>query len=329
VADLPVPVSVDWLVGSVVDGSHGGGDWSSNNRGVDGMDGVGNWVSHDGGSVVGGGHHWGLVGGGSNNWGLIGGSSNSGLVSRGGLVGGLLGVDSSSLVGDLSHVSVISVGGVGHLLDSAIGKSDSVGSLDIAGTIGSLLGVEVGLGIVISNSVGEGVGGDLIGVLLSLVSRGGLVSRSGSVSWGGVDSVSNWSGVDSVSNHRSGVDSMSNHWSGVDSVSSVVQGSVDKRGVVGDSVVDGGDRVEGEDSSLANWNRLVGSNGRLDLSKTLGVVHLTHRGVSGTECLGLDQTPLLSMCSGDRLVGGLTSSDGVVDKWGMVSPEYGTSRQGA
>ena len=50
--------------------------------------------------------------------------------------------------------------------------------------------------------------------------------------------------------------------------------------------------------------------------------------MSGTECLGLDQTPLLSVGGGDRLVGGLTSSDSVVDNWGMVSTEDGASGDG-
>ena len=35
--------------------------------------------------------------------------------------------------------------------------------------------------------------------------------------------------------------------------------------------------------------------------------------MSGSKCLGLDQTSLLSMGSGDRLVRGLTSSNGVMD----------------
>ena len=59
----------------------------------------------------------------------------------------------------------------------AIGKSHGVRSLDIAGTIGSLLGVEVGLGVVISHGVGVGVGGNLIRVGLGVVSWGGRVSN--------------------------------------------------------------------------------------------------------------------------------------------------------
>ena len=59
----------------------------------------------------------------------------------------------------------------------AVGKSNGVRSLDIAGTIGSLLSVEVGLGVVISHGVGVGVGGNLIRVGLGLVGGGSMVSN--------------------------------------------------------------------------------------------------------------------------------------------------------
>ena len=136
----------------------------------------------------------------------------------GGSVGLLLGVDSGALVGDISDVSVISVGGVLHVLDSAIGKSDGVSTLDVAGTIGSLLSVEVSLGVVVGDGVGEGVGRDLIGVGLGLVDG---VSNDGSV----VDH----GGVDGVGNDGSSVDSVSHNWGGVDSVVGH-RGSVDQRG---------------------------------------------------------------------------------------------------
>merc|ERR1719449_138030 len=84
-------------------------------------------------------------------------------------------VDSGSIVGHISNIAVIAVGDVLDVLDSAVGKSHGVSTLDIAGTIGGLLSIEVGLGVVISHSVGEGVGRDLIGVFLGLVSGGGLV----------------------------------------------------------------------------------------------------------------------------------------------------------
>ena len=83
----------------------------------------------------------------------------------------------------------------------AVGKSHGVRSLDVAGTIGSLLGVEVGLGVVISHGVGEGVGGNLIRVSLSLVSGGWGIGGGGLDNNGGVDSVShNWGSVDSMGN---------------------------------------------------------------------------------------------------------------------------------
>jgi len=134
-----VAVTIDWLVSSVVDGSNGGRD-----RGVDSV--VGNGVGNHGGSVDSVGNNRGGV----VSWGNL--DNGSWLVGWGRLVVSWsrgwdirlgLGVGSGSLVGDLSNIAVISVGGVGHLLDPAVGKSHSVGALDVAGTIGGLLGVEV------------------------------------------------------------------------------------------------------------------------------------------------------------------------------------------
>ena len=51
----------------------------------------------------------------------------------------------SSLIGDISDKSIISIGGVLDSLDSAIGKSNRVRSLDIAVSIIGFLLVEVGL----------------------------------------------------------------------------------------------------------------------------------------------------------------------------------------
>jgi len=218
------------------------------------------------------------------------------MVSGGGLVGGLLGVDSGALVGDISDVSVVSVRGVLHVLDPAVGKSHGVGSLDVAGSIGGLLTVEVGLGVIVSDGVGEAVGGDLIGVHLGLVGRSWLVGWSWSVSWSSMNSMSNnWSGVDSMSNNWSGVDSMVD--GGVDSMvdwgmDSVVDGGVD-------SMVDWSDGVMGDNSGMADWDGSVGSNGGLDLSQTLGVVSLGDGGVGGSEGLALAESSDLTVSSGD------------------------------
>ena len=67
------------------------------------------------------------------------------LVSWGWVVWLGLWVLGSSLIGDISDKSIISIGGVLDSLDSAIGKSNRVRSLDIAVSIVGLLLVEVGL----------------------------------------------------------------------------------------------------------------------------------------------------------------------------------------
>merc|ERR1719464_1264287 len=139
------------------------------------------------------------------------GVSRGRLVSGGRGVGLGLGVDSGSLVGDISDISIIAVAGVLDVLDSAVRESNRVGSGDVGGTIGLLLSVEVGLGVVISD--GEGEGGNLIGVGLGLVGGGSVVGRGGGViSGGGVHSM-----VDRGHNHGGVVDGVVSH--GVDGVS--------------------------------------------------------------------------------------------------------------
>jgi len=149
VADLAVSVSIDGLVSSIVNWGHSGGDGGVGNRGsvdsvgnhrgsVDGvsnrssMDSVGNGSSMD---SVG---NRGSVDSMSNDGSSMDSVSNRG-ISRGG--GSLvarsrsLRIDSGTLVGHISDKAIISIGGVGNLLDSAVGKSNSVRSLDIAGAI--------------------------------------------------------------------------------------------------------------------------------------------------------------------------------------------------
>jgi len=227
------------------------------------------------------------------------------VVSRGWLVSWLLRVDSGSLVGHISHIAVIPVGGVLHVLDPAVGKSHGVRSGNVAGTIGLLLTLEVGLAVVVSHGVGEGVGRDLIGVLL------GLVGRSWGIGGSGVDSVgNNGGGVDSVGNNGGSVDSVGHgvnsvvgNWvDGVvsDRVNSVVGNGVN--GVMGNwvnGVVNGGDGVVRDDGVLADWDRSVGSNGGLDLGQTLGVVGLSHGGVGSSESLGLTESSDLTVSRGD------------------------------
>merc|ERR1712025_52409 len=81
--------------------------------------------------------------------------------------GNSLGVGSGTIVGDLGDVSVDRVRVVVHVLDPAVGKGNGVRALSVAGTVAALASVEVGVGVVVSDGVVVGVGGDLIGVHLS------------------------------------------------------------------------------------------------------------------------------------------------------------------
>jgi len=235
-----------------------------------------------------------------------------GVVSRGGgwLVSRLLRVDSGSLVGHIGNIAVISVGGVGHVLDSAIGKSHGVRSGHVAGTIGLLLALEVGLGVVIGHGVGEGVGGDLIGVLLGFVSGSGLVgNRSGGICWGSmVGGSNNWSsmvGGSVVSDRVNSVVSDRVNSVVSDRVNSVMSDGVDSvvdsvvKSVVDSMVGNWGNSVVRDDGGLAYWDDPVGSNGGLDLRQTLGVVGLGHGGVGGSESLGLTESSDLTVSGGD------------------------------
>merc|ERR1712012_225 len=129
-------------------------------------------------------------------------SGGRGIGGGRGVVRLLLWADSGSLIGDIGDISIITIAGVLDVLDSAIGKSNRVRSSNVGGTTRLLSSVEVSLGVVISNSVGEGVGGDLIGVLLGLVgwSRSVVGWSSLHNNWGMVNSVGHvdWSVMDSV-----------------------------------------------------------------------------------------------------------------------------------
>ena len=85
---------------------------------------------------------------------------------------GSLGVDRGTLVGDLGDETVVVVGGVGGGLDPAVGEGDHKGSLHIALSVLGLGLLEVGLGVVIVDTVlvGERLGGELL-----LVHDGGTV----------------------------------------------------------------------------------------------------------------------------------------------------------
>jgi hypothetical protein len=92
-------------------------------------------------------------------------------------------VGSNTLIGDISNKAVVVVSSVPHMLDPAVGKGNRVGPDDITDSISRLGSVEVGLGVVILDSI-------LVSVRLPrLRSRGidrlGRISRSGCIgrSW--------------------------------------------------------------------------------------------------------------------------------------------------
>merc|ERR1719373_619722 len=179
----------------------------------------------------------------------------------------LLWVDSGSLIGDISDESIISVGAV--------------------------------LGVVISNSVGEGVG-RLLSKVISNNSMGNWMGNN----WGSMDSMVDWS-MDSVGNNWGSMDSVGN-W--VDSVvdwgmDSMVDWGMDSMGKNWGSMSNTvwGNRVEWDNSVLTNWDWSVGSNGGLDLRKSLGVVSLVGDTVGGSKSLALAQGSDLTVSGGNRL----------------------------
>ena len=151
----------------------------------------------------------------------------------GGDVGLGLRVDRGALVGDLSDIAVDVVGSVLHVLDPAVREGDGVRAGHNTVGIAGLSSVEVGLGVVIGNSVGVGVG--LWELLLVDNSNRGGVSR-GSVHNRGRGGVSRGS--------------MHNRGRGM-----IGRGSVDNRGGMVDSM---GDKRGSMDSMVGNC--VMGNN---------------------------------------------------------------------
>ena len=110
------------------------------------------------------------------------------------------GVDGLSRVGHLGDVAVDVVGGVGDGLDPAVGEGDGVRATDNTVGISGLSSVEVGLGVVVGNTVSVGVG---LRGLLDDSDSGGMVGRGGMNDGGGVD---NRGSMDGVHNRGSVVD---------------------------------------------------------------------------------------------------------------------------
>jgi len=125
----------------------------------------------------------------SGSWGRLVCGSRGRLVSRSWLVGlgFVFGVDSFSRVADISNIAVVVISSVGHSLDTAIGKGNSVRSRD-GFAVSGFLGSKVGTRVVILDSVFISIrlrrfiiGGFLVGRGRFVWSRGRLVGGWG---WG-------------------------------------------------------------------------------------------------------------------------------------------------
>merc|ERR1712106_475922 len=144
------------------------------------------------------------------------------------------------------------------MLGTTIRKSNRVRSGDGSCTIRSFISIESRLGVVISYSISKGVrrGFIRVGWLSSMVGRGSMsnnwsmISRSSMISWGNasMDTMDSMNTMDCM--HT--MNSMSSNR---------------------------------DNSSMSNSNRLVSTEGRLDLRKTLRVVYLRDGGVSSSKSL--------------------------------------------
>jgi hypothetical protein len=129
-------------------------------------------------------------------------------------IGLSLRVDWNSLISDLSNESIVVISGVLNMLGSAIGKCNSVLSSHSSISISGLSSTEGSLGVVISNSIGVGVG--LWSLLFLMVGGRSMVSRG---------SLNNWSIMD----NRGIISSLDRG-----TISSLDNGSsMDNRGIIG------------------------------------------------------------------------------------------------
>ena len=113
-----------------------------------------------------------------------------------------------SLIGDISNITIIVVGVVLDVLDSAVGKVDRVFSINNTSSVIVLSLLESSTRVVISNSIGVRVWGRLSKVISNISSM-----DWGMVSWGSVDSMVNWGmGNNWGSMDNWGMDSMAKNW---------------------------------------------------------------------------------------------------------------------
>jgi len=114
------------------------------------------------------------------------------------------GIDSSTVIGDLSYIAIGVIGVVVDMLDPAVRKSYGVGTLGIASSVTGLSSIEVRVRVVVSDGVVVCVGGDLVRVDLSgSMGHNWSVVGRGSVNYrGGVNYRSNSMGNTMPSNNN-------------------------------------------------------------------------------------------------------------------------------
>merc|ERR1719422_2299533 len=210
-----------------------------------------------------------------------------------------------ALVGDLGDVAVDVVGGVLHVLDPAVGKGDRVGSRDNTVGIAGLSSVEVGLGVVIGNTVSVGVGlRGLLGVHNSdrgVVSRGSHLHNRGSV---GNCVVSHDGGsVHSVVGKRGGVHKRGGVVDGVRDDWGSVCNSVVGHGVVGNRVGDDRGSVHSVGNRGSVDSRVGDSVDGVVGGHDLAVSAVGHGGGTGVGEVGAGG------CEGTGVVHGLVGGD--------------------
>jgi len=213
------------------------------------------------------------------------------MVGRGSMVGrgvclslGVLGV---ALITNISNITSVVISVVVDMLGPAVGKSNIVGTSNVAGSILGLNLVEGSLGVVISNSVLEGVW--LWGLIISLSVVSSLdrcmVRGRGMVGRSSMDNRGMVRGRGMV-----GGSSMNNR--GVVGRGRSVSLSVDNRGMVGRGWGVGRGLVNSMSNSMTS---ISSSTGRGDLMKTLVVVSLGNGGMAGSKGLGLSKVSHFSI----------------------------------
>ena len=223
------------------------------------------------------------------------------MVSRGRVVRGWgsmvrlgLRVDRDSLVRYISNVAVVVVGGVLNVLGPAIGKSNRVAARDGTVGIGCLGSVELGLGVVISNTILKSIRSGL----LLLISGGGVaISRGGMVDNGSVGN--DGGGMHGVGNNRGVIRG---------------RGMVNNRGVIRSSgMVDNRGVIGGR--GMVDYRGVV-SRGSM-VSCGWGITNMvgnSSRSMDSSHCL------LITSISMDSLRGsvGLAGNTGMISTMGLV-----------